>query len=372
MVKQYARPAATSHRLSRVTRIGVPMALAAFAGTGLVASAAPAPTPVSSVRPSVSLTSPADLSQRVEPNSRGLSAARPALSAAAQAERARKAKAAAQVEAKAAAQVKAKAAAKAKAKAAAQAKARAAARAEAARAQARARTVAAERTKLAALPLKVVGTRYATAALTVRVLPEKSARSATVVAASSRLSVTGTVRAGYRLVSVRGQRRWVTDTYLTTKKPAARTVTKAASRAKAAATTSGATTSGGGISAAACAGGSGMESGLTSDAVKVHRALCARFPQVSAFGGLRGGGGNHGSGRAVDAMISNSSVGHQMASWLRAHARQLGISEVIYSQRIWTVQRSGEGWRSMSDRGSATANHYDHVHISVYGSSATS
>jgi hypothetical protein len=70
-------------------------------------------------------------------------------------------------------------------------------------------------------------------------------------------------------------------------------------------------------------------------------------------------------------MISNSTVGWQIANWVRANASRLGVSEVIYSQSIWTVQRSSEGWRSMSDRGSATANHYDHVHITVYGYSGT-
>jgi hypothetical protein len=30
------------------------------------------------------------------------------------------------------------------------------------------------------------------------------------------------------------------------------------------------------------------------------------------------------------------------------------------------VERSSEGWRYMSDRGSTTANHYDHVHVSVF------
>ncbi len=114
-----------------------------------------------------------------------------------------------------------------------------------------------------------------------------------------------------------------------------------------------------------------MERGLTSDAIKVHRAICASFPQVSAFGGTRGGGGNHGSGRAVDCMISDSAAGQRLAAWVRANAKRLGVSEVIYAQKIWTVQRSSEGWRSMSDRGSATANHYDHVHVSVYGSRAT-
>jgi hypothetical protein len=70
-------------------------------------------------------------------------------------------------------------------------------------------------------------------------------------------------------------------------------------------------------------------------------------------------------------MISDSTVGWQIANWVRANASRLGVSEVLYSQRIWTVQRSSEGWRFMSDRGSATANHYDHVHVTVYGNSGT-
>jgi hypothetical protein len=129
---------------------------------------------------------------------------------------------------------------------------------------------------------------------------------------------------------------------------------------------------GGGISSAPCSSGSKVESGLTPDAIRVHRAICARYPQVKVFGGRRAGSdGFHSSGRAVDSMISDSAVGWQIAKWVRANARRLGASEVIYSQHIWTVQRSSEGWRSMPDRGSRTANHYDHVHVSVYGNRGT-
>lgn len=92
---------------------------------------------------------------------------------------------------------------------------------------------------------------------------------------------------------------------------------------------------------------------------------------MTSYGGVRADSGFHGSGRAIDAMISDSSVGWEIARYVRENAKRLGVSEVIYSQRIWTVQRSGEGWRSMSDRGSASANHYDHVHVSVYGNSGT-
>jgi hypothetical protein len=121
-----------------------------------------------------------------------------------------------------------------------------------------------------------------------------------------------------------------------------------------------------GISAAPCPNGSGVESGLVANAVAVHRAVCAAFPQVTSFGGVRpGDSGAHGSGQALDIMVTGS-TGDQIATWLRDNASRLGVSEVIWSQRIWTVQRSAEGWRWMEDRGSTTANHYDHVHATVY------
>jgi hypothetical protein len=211
------------------------------------------------------------------------------------------------------------------------------------------------------LELKVTGRKYATSTLNVRTEAKQRAHVVGEVKAGDRLSVTAVVRDGYRYVSFKGKGRWVTNKYLSDRAPA-----KAKAKAKAAAA------SGGGISSKPCKSGSAVERGLTPDAIKVHRAICARYPQVTAFGGIRAGGGNHGSGRAVDNMISNSTVGWQIAKWVRAHAKQLGVSEVIYSQHIWTVQRSSEGWRGMSDRGSKTANHYDHVHVSVYGNRATS
>ena len=68
-------------------------------------------------------------------------------------------------------------------------------------------------------------------------------------------------------------------------------------------------------------------------------------------------------------MVSSSSLGDAIASFVKANYRELGVSEVIWSQQIWTVERASDGWRWMEDRGSATANHYDHVHVTVYGNS---
>jgi hypothetical protein len=177
-----------------------------------------------------------------------------------------------------------------------------------------------------------------------------------VVSAGTKISVTESVRNGYRFISYNGRGRWISNKYLSSTKP------------KVSSTSTG---SGGGVSSAPCPGDSAMESGLTPDAIRVHRALCARYPQISSFGGRRASSGFHGTGQAIDAMIASSSVGWDIANWTRANASKLGVSEVIYYQKIWTVQRSSEGWRSMEDRGSPTANHYDHVHVSVYGNRGT-
>jgi resuscitation-promoting factor RpfB len=123
----------------------------------------------------------------------------------------------------------------------------------------------------------------------------------------------------------------------------------------------------GGLSEAPCPSGSDVESGLTANAISVHRAVCAEFPQIDTYGGLRiGDDGEHGEGRALDIMVSDSSLGDAIAAFVQSNYDALGVSEILWSQQIWTVERSSEGWRSMPDYGSATANHYDHVHVTVY------
>jgi resuscitation-promoting factor RpfB len=122
------------------------------------------------------------------------------------------------------------------------------------------------------------------------------------------------------------------------------------------------------LSGAPCPDGSGIEGGLTSNAVDVYRAVCAQFPDIDVFYGLRpGDDGAHGDGRAVDFMVyDNSALGDRIAAWLQAHHAGLDVSQLIWEQQIWTVARSSEGWRWFEDRGSVTANHYDHVHVTVY------
>jgi hypothetical protein len=209
------------------------------------------------------------------------------------------------------------------------------------------------------LSLKVIDRKYATTELNVRTQASADSSVVAVVKKGTKLSVTKTISDGFRYVSYRGKGRWVRNQYLSDTKP------------KSATSSSSSGSGSGGISGAPCPGGSSVESGLTADAIRVHRALCHRYPQFTSFLGRRSSSGYHGEGRAIDCMISDSSVGWDAARWLRANAKSLGVMEVIYRQQIWTVQRSSDGWRSMSDRGSPTANHMDHVHVSVYGNSGT-
>ncbi|MGB7980885.1 MAG: SH3 domain-containing protein [Candidatus Nanopelagicales bacterium] len=221
---------------------------------------------------------------------------------------------------------------------------------------------------------EIVGSRYTTAGVNVRKKPTTDAKIVTVLDRADKVRITDVKDDGWRQIVRKDETYWIKGDFLSRTKPkplpkpqpkaATSTSSGSSSSSGGSSSSSSSSSSGGGVSGAACSGGSGVESGLGSNAIKVHRAVCSRFPQVSGYGGNRGGGGNHGSGRALDIMIGGS-TGWDIANYVRANASRLGVTEVIYAQKIWTTQRAGEGWRGMSDRGSTTANHYDHVHVSV-------
>jgi len=202
-----------------------------------------------------------------------------------------------------------------------------------------------------ALPPKVTGTKYTTTDVNVWSIPLVGTLL-DVLPKGTKVSVTGKVDGIWSEIVSDGKSRWVKTQYLSATKPVAITA--------------------GAISQAACKSGSAVEDGLTPDAIRVHRAICAKFPDITSYGGLRAGdsGSEHSTGHALDIMVSGAE-GQEVADWLHANYKKLGISQLIWSQHIWTVQRSSEGWRYMPDRGSVTANHYDHVHVTVYGNSGT-
>jgi hypothetical protein len=184
---------------------------------------------------------------------------------------------------------------------------------------------------------------YVTAALNVRTGPSQDHDVLAVLPYGARVGVTGKTDGAWVQIVHDDRAAWVSGDFLSESEPGPE------------------------ISYAECPDGTAVESGLTPDAIRVYRAVCAQFPEVSSWGGLRGGGGEHSTGHALDIMVSSSSLGDGIAAWVREHYKELGVSEVIWSQQIWTVERADEGWRWMEDRGSTTANHYDHVHVTVYG-----
>ncbi|MEU0478276.1 hypothetical protein ABZ260_03680 [Streptosporangium sp. NPDC006013] len=111
-----------------------------------------------------------------------------------------------------------------------------------------------------------------------------------------------------------------------------------------------------------------------TDRTRIMReAVKRRFALPYAVGCYRSAndGGEHPLGRACDFMMStggtmpsaaNLALGDEIAAWAIKNKAKLGVKYVIWRQRI----NHGSGWRTMSNRGGITANHYDHPHISMY------
>jgi hypothetical protein len=121
--------------------------------------------------------------------------------------------------------------------------------------------------------------------------------------------------------------------------------------------------------------------GLTPRAAKVRRDLERAFGPQSlggfAPGGVRDGhkeGSAHYDGRAVDVFFRpinepNRRLGWALAHYLVAHADRLDIATVIFDARIWTANKSDDGWRKYEPGDGpgdqAVRLHRDHVHVDV-------
>jgi uncharacterized protein YraI len=190
---------------------------------------------------------------------------------------------------------------------------------------------------------KVDNSFWTTEALNLWDGPSEKAEKLGVIEALRQVSVTGRRQLGRAQIVVDGQSRWVTADYLARNKPKPEPA--------------------GPSLGGSCSNGSSIDAGRAS-LYTIHEVVCANWPEITSYGTWRGDG-EHAQGRAIDIMVSGE-TGWAVADFLRANYAALGIEYIIYSQNIWSVERGGEGWRGMSDRGSTTANHYDHVHVTVY------
>lgn len=73
---------------------------------------------------------------------------------------------------------------------------------------------------------------------------------------------------------------------------------------------------------------------------------------------------DHDDGLALDFMTGSKTTGDALAAYVQENASRLQVTYIIWRQRIWNV---GGSWKGMEDRGSPTANHMDHVHVSFRG-----
>jgi uncharacterized protein YgiM (DUF1202 family) len=191
---------------------------------------------------------------------------------------------------------------------------------------------------------KITGTRYATATLNIRSTYADKYKLITEVPRGTKLKITGVVKNGRMQIIFEKAVRWVTAKYLSKSAPSSIPPSWRA-----------------------------VERGLKPNSIKVHRAARAKFPQITTYYTLRAGiFTDHSTGRALDLMIPNyksasgKALGYKVAAWAKANARDLGINYVIWNQHIWNITRDDEGWRYMADRGGDSANHKNHVHITVF------
>jgi uncharacterized protein YgiM (DUF1202 family) len=191
---------------------------------------------------------------------------------------------------------------------------------------------------------KITGTRYATATLNIRSSYADKYKLIAEVPRGTKLRITGVVKNGRMQIVFEKAVRWVTAKYLSKSAPSSIPPSWRA-----------------------------VERGLKPNAIKVHRAARAKFPQITTYYTLRAGiFTDHSTGRALDLMIPNyksasgKALGYKVAAWAKANAGDLGINYVIWNQHIWNIQRDSEGWRYMADRGGDSANHKNHVHITVF------
>ena len=161
-------------------------------------------------------------------------------------------------------------------------------------------------------------------------------------------------------IVVDGQSRWVTAGYLDDDKPVVEAV---APQRPPGGSPELRPAPAAGLSTAPCPDGS-VESGLTSSAVCVYRAVCHAFPQITSYGGWDAHG-EHASGKAHRHHDQRQGAGRPDRGVPAGARLRAGLYDIIWWDQIWTPERASEGWRDYGDHGSATANHIDHVHVST-------
>jgi len=207
--------------------------------------------------------------------------------------------------------------------------------------------------KGAAAPVAfAVSRQFTTASLNVRAKADSSSKLVGHLTTGTQVDATSEISGDYRQVVYSDGLAWVLNDELTKVDPEAGVPE--------------------GTSMEPCSRGSAVENKLRKATIFIYRSVCPLFPGVNSYGGWRAGGMQfHKNGRALDIMLTpgkESAMGHRIADYLIAHASLFKIDHIIFEQHIWTP--STPHWRKMADRGSITANHFNHVHVAVVAGAA--
>ncbi|SIC06577.1 putative secreted protein [Mycobacteroides abscessus subsp. abscessus] len=110
---------------------------------------------------------------------------------------------------------------------------------------------------------------------------------------------------------------------------------------------------------------------LQRKTILAARAISAAFPEIKSIGGFRADSLKwHPSGLAIDVMIPNPTspqgiaLGQRVLNFVLANQQKFGLDHAIWRQ---TMHIPGRAPSLMENRGGATANHMDHVHVATSG-----
>lgn len=129
-----------------------------------------------------------------------------------------------------------------------------------------------------------------------------------------------------------------------------------------------------------------VDTSLKPDTQAVQAATVKYFaPAIYSMGGYRAGSKGHSARIATDLMVVNYKTaegkenGHKMAAFFIENRKQLGISYIIWDDKIWRGPTTG--WEEYSKGGrfgnqftgnwNDTTKHFDHLHVETIGNSAT-
>jgi uncharacterized protein YgiM (DUF1202 family) len=189
------------------------------------------------------------------------------------------------------------------------------------------------------------GSMWTTTAVNVRTGPATSYSKIGLAAKGTKIAITGRTDGEWSEVVWDGEAAWMCNRYLIDEEPGTAEVPSDVA-------------------------GVWEVKGVKASTQNVINVVRAKWSQIQTVYGLRAGStGDHGNGYAADFMLpdykNNAALGYEIAEYLRANAKELGIQYIIFHQHIWNISRASEGWRLMADRGSDTQNHMDHVHVSM-------